>query len=223
MISIIVPVYNTPSALIRRGLDSLYLQDVDIEILLIDDGSQRETADYLDSVRGDGVKVLHKQNGGVSSARNMGLDNAVGEYIAFMDPDDELKPGYLASALNYLIETGVTAVFGGMEYVYPDGKSKADVQEFESGEHCRILESDEIVYLQRSLFEKAALAEIGVTPIQYVSNCGVLYKRDAIKSLRFRENIVISEDRIFNYEFLESNDSPESQFRFASRASQRCE
>lgn len=203
MISIIIPVYNTPRPLLKRALDSLLLQDVEMEALLIDDGSESATASHLDMLACDEVKVFHKPNGGVSSARNLGLDNATGDYIAFMDPDDELVPGYLASALKLLVETGADAVFGGMKYLYPDGKAKIDSQSFEGEASYRVIGPDEVSCLERSMFDKASLSEIGLSPIQYVSNCGALFTRETIGDVRFREDIAISEDRVFNFEVLE--------------------
>ena len=208
MITVIVPVYNTPQNFLKRAIDSLRMQGVEMEVLLIDDGSVSEVATYLDrlATETDEIKVFHKPNGGVSSARNTGLNKAKGDYVAFMDPDDELLPGYLSSALTFLKETGAAAVFGGMKYLYPDGRCKIDCQSFGESASYKIIESNDIRYLERSIFEKKALAEINFLPIQYVSNCSALFARNAIGPLRFREDIAISEDRIFNFEFLEHCD-----------------
>lgn len=93
-ISIIVPVYNVEKY-IRRCIDSLISQTFkSIEILLIDDGSTDNSGAICDEYALiDGrIKVVHKRNGGVSSARNVGLDNAAGTYIMFCDPDDYVEP-----------------------------------------------------------------------------------------------------------------------------------
>lgn len=93
-ISIIVPVYNVEKY-IRRCIDSLITQTFkSIEILLIDDGSKDNSGAICDeyALKDDRVKAIHKKNGGVSSARNVGLDNATGTYIMFCDPDDYVDP-----------------------------------------------------------------------------------------------------------------------------------
>lgn len=202
MISIIVPIYNTKIEYLERSLHSIDMQGLDLEVLLIDDGSAKETACYVDSLKTK-YRVFHKENGGVSSARNYGLDRCTGEYVAFMDPDDELMNGYLADALSQIVENGADAIFGGMEYVYPSGKTKVDTQSFSDSQHYFLADKDDISYMMRSLFEKDALLELGLSPIQYVSNCGALYRRASIGELRFDEQVVISEDRIFNYQFFQ--------------------
>lgn len=89
-ISMIVPVYNTELYL-HRCIDSILSQTfTDFELLLIDDGSTDRSGEICDEYAGKDkrVRVFHKENGGVSSARNLGLDEARGEWIAFVDSDD---------------------------------------------------------------------------------------------------------------------------------------
>lgn len=89
-ISVIIPVYNTESYL-ERCLKSILSQSfTDIELLLVDDGSTDRSGAICDeyAVRDNRIKVLHQENGGVSSARNLGLDQATGEYVIFADADD---------------------------------------------------------------------------------------------------------------------------------------
>ena len=81
-ISVIVPVYNTEKYL-HRCIDSILSQTfTDFEVLLIDDGSTDSSGEICDeyAAKDSRVRVFHKENGGVSSERNMGLDNAYGEY-----------------------------------------------------------------------------------------------------------------------------------------------
>lgn len=92
LISIIVPVYNTERNL-HRCIESIQNQTfVDWELLLIDDGSVDHSGELCDqyAAKDQRIKVFHKKNGGVSSARNVGLDNAKGEWITFCDSDDEI-------------------------------------------------------------------------------------------------------------------------------------
>lgn len=97
-ISVIVPVYNTKKYL-QRCVDSILAQTyTDFELLLIDDGSTDGSGAVCDecALMDSRVRVFHKPNGGVSSARNLGLDNARGEWIAFVDADDWVSPEYLS-------------------------------------------------------------------------------------------------------------------------------
>lgn len=96
-ISIIVPVYNAENYL-HRCVDSLLAQTfLDFEILLIDDGSPDESGKICDEYaqKDERVLVFHKENGGVSSARQCGLDHAQGEYVIHVDPDDWVETNML--------------------------------------------------------------------------------------------------------------------------------
>lgn len=94
IISVIVPVYNVEEYL-DRCIDSIINQTFkDFELILVDDGSTDNSGPLSDKLatKDKRIKVFHKENGGVSSARNIGLDNALGKYIAFCDPDDLIHP-----------------------------------------------------------------------------------------------------------------------------------
>lgn len=98
-ISIIVPVYNAAAALSRCML-SLSMQTVsEAQIIVVDDGSTDDSARICDEWenRDDRVHVIHQRNGGVSAARNAGLDYAQGEYVLFVDSDDTLREGAVSS------------------------------------------------------------------------------------------------------------------------------
>lgn len=95
-ISVIVPVYKAEKYL-HRCVDSILAQTfTDFEVLLIDDGSPDRSGEICDEYaqKDTRVRVFHKENGGVSSARNLGLDNARGEWISFIDADDYLSQGF---------------------------------------------------------------------------------------------------------------------------------
>ena len=97
LVSIIVPVFNTEKYLIEC-VDGLVNQSYpNKEIILVDDGSKRECAELCDKIalQYDGVSVVHKQNGGVSSARNIGMKKAKGKYLYFCDSDDIPAPNLL--------------------------------------------------------------------------------------------------------------------------------
>ena len=96
MISVIIPVYNG-EAFIQRSLNNVIAQTFkDWELIVIDDGSTDSTPQILASYNVySNIKIIYKKNGGVSSARNIGIDNASGEYVTFIDADDMIEPTYL--------------------------------------------------------------------------------------------------------------------------------
>lgn len=93
-ISVIVPVYNVEKYLDRCVQSILNQSFTDFELLLVDDGSSDSSGAICDqyAVKDERIRAFHKENGGVSSARNMGLDYARGEWIAFVDSDDWVEP-----------------------------------------------------------------------------------------------------------------------------------
>lgn len=93
VVSIIVPVYNAEKTL-KRCVNSIINQLYkDWELLLVDDGSTDDSSIICDEYAQQDrrIRVFHKQNGGVSSARNVGLDNAIGEWVTFIDSDDWIE------------------------------------------------------------------------------------------------------------------------------------
>jgi len=105
MISIVIPVYNNTKYL-KACLDSIVNQTYgDFECLIVDDGSTAEAASYYDSICPDGrFKIYHKLNGGVSSARNYGLDRIKGEFLCFVDSDDIVDNQYLEKLHDYILK-----------------------------------------------------------------------------------------------------------------------
>lgn len=109
LISIIVPVFNVEQYL-EKCVNSLLSQTYkNIEILLIDDGSTDSSpsiCDFFSKNTPDKIKTIHKTNGGLSSARNYGIDNAMGEFLVFIDSDDWVEPGLCERLYNAKKETG---------------------------------------------------------------------------------------------------------------------
>ena len=93
-VSVIIPVYQVENFL-RRCVDSVLGQTLpDIEIILVDDGSPDQCPEICDAYAEshDNVRVIHKENGGLSSARNAGMRAASGKYVLFVDSDDWIDP-----------------------------------------------------------------------------------------------------------------------------------
>ena len=103
-LSIIVPVFNVRNYL-SDCIDSIISQSYsDFECILIDDGSTDGSGAICDEYakKDSRIRVFHKENGGVSSARNIGLDNASGEWIYFVDSDDQILPGGLQTMVDWI-------------------------------------------------------------------------------------------------------------------------
>lgn len=94
IISVIMPVYKTEESHLRKAIESIINQSYrELEIVLVDDGSPDQCGTICDTYAGtdNRVQVIHKENGGVSSARNCGLETVTGDYIFFVDSDDTLE------------------------------------------------------------------------------------------------------------------------------------
>lgn len=110
LISIIVPVYKVEKYL-KECIESIQRQTYkDIEIILVDDGSPDKCGEICDEYakRDNRIKVIHKENGGLSDARNAGIQVAIGKYIAFIDSDDYIEETYIELLYNAIIENRVS-------------------------------------------------------------------------------------------------------------------
>ncbi len=127
-ISVIVPVYRA-EAFLRKCTDSILNQTFrDLELLLIDDGSPDHSGELCDQIAKEDprVRVLHKDNGGVSSARNLGMTMADGKYFAFADSDDWLPPDALETLYTALTQAGADTAGGGHWRVEQDGRREKE-------------------------------------------------------------------------------------------------
>lgn len=171
-ISIIVPVYKVEQYL-NKCVDSICNQTLqDIEIILVDDGSPDRCSEICDSYakKDDRIKVIHKENGGLSDARNAGLEIARGEYIGFVDSDDYIHPNMFKMLFD-LCENNQTLIAGcDLAYVY-DGSDKVDYNS----------SSNEYVTSSSEFFEI-------MLDVQKYLRTGVwnkIYKRELFASVRF--------------------------------------
>lgn len=193
-ISIIVPVYNTEQYL-PRSINSVLNQSfTDFEVLLIDDGSTDGSSNICDfyAEKDSRVRVLHKENGGVSSARNLGLDNAKGEWVCFVDSDDELFHDGLQIMVDGVCEE-IDLVMAGYENYDFDGNLLYSIDIRDS----RIISADEGAMEMYS-------------PRDYRFQGYVwskLYRLNVIKNrhLCFAEDLIFSEDRLFVTQYICSN------------------
>lgn len=122
-ISIVVPVFNI-EGYVERCLQSLLQQTyTNLEVLAIDDGSTDHSGEILDrlALADSRIKVIHKENGGVTSARMVGIRNATGEWIGFVDGDDETEPDMFEHLLRNAITYDADISHCGYQMVFPDG------------------------------------------------------------------------------------------------------
>lgn len=176
LISVIIPVYNA-SAYLSKCVESILTQQVsDLELLLVDDGSRDNSLaicnDY--AAKDPRVKVISKENGGVSSARNCGLDNATGEWVTFVDSDDWLADGTLKACLPYMEEYEIVR-FATLD-VFADGRT-----------HKRKLRYAES-------WDEAFRQVVGHRTM--IGVAGTLYRRRLFEEygIRFDTNIIYGED-----------------------------
>ncbi len=123
-ISVVVPSYNNAPWL-PRSLESLRNQTHgDLEIVVVNDGSSDDTRQVLDALaaKDSRIKAIHKENGGVTSARLRGAAEAAGHWIGFMDADDEVEPEMFARLLRNAEETGADISHCGHRIRFPDGR-----------------------------------------------------------------------------------------------------
>ena len=184
LISVIIPVYNAENTLVKC-VESVLKQDVsDFELILVDDGSKDSSGDICDryAAKDCRVKVIHKKNGGVSSARNRGLDIARGEWITFVDSDDSIGEYFfhdVGTASEELLIRG---------YIMHD---------IEGHEVERLSLDDFEVHPDMSWFVNHFLGNnILRGPV------AKFYRRRIIGSLRFPEDMKVGEDTWFVWNYL---------------------
>lgn len=172
IVSVIIPVYNVEKYL-DKCLESVVGQTYKaLEIILVDDGSPDGCPELCDlwAKRDPRIRVIHKANGGVSDARNAGLDAATGEYLMFVDPDDYLPENAVELLMARLLADGSDLAFGRMTRSYEDG-------------HCDGRFWDFIQ--DRRLTGEELLCGLDGWEQSLVNVTGKLYTRRALEGLRF--------------------------------------
>lgn len=189
-ISMIVPVYNAENYL-DDCLNSIRSQTfTDFEVLLIDDGSDDHSLSFLKKFQAEDprFKILHQDNRGTSSARNAGLDNAVGEFVCFVDADDQIASTYLED-LYLAMRDQVDSTMGGFRRI-----------DLLSHEECEVVPQKKIETLEENLF---GFYDANHQDWQrYMVNR--MFKRSIIQAnnLRFKEDICYKEDGLFLVQYL---------------------
>lgn len=194
MISVIVPVYNVEKVL-HNCIESILKQTYkDFELILVDDGSPDNSGKICDEYMSvdKRIRVFHKKNGGVSSARNFGIDRAFGKYICFIDSDDYVHKDYLKCLVETKIKyKNIDNVWCGFQTV--DGYNQARIirRVLYSENESDILNTEKIMTLHEKWLD--------------ASPCCKLFDRNIIvdNDLKFDEKLTLGEDLIFNYHYLD--------------------
>lgn len=187
-ISIVVPVYNSAKYL-EECIDSLLAQTYEpYEIILVDDGSFDGSGKICDefATRYSHIKVIHKENGGVSSARNKGIEVAKGSYLIFVDADDALNPKMLEFYSLYMDKGGVPICnFGGINENGSINSEKEVLMNvgIETAEHFMRIFSDDYIN----------------PPWNKLYDLRILKRYNII----FPENVSLGEDLLFNLKYLQ--------------------
>lgn len=171
LISIVVPIYNVEQYL-QKCVDSLINQTYkNLEIILVDDGSPDNCPKICDEYakQDSRIKVIHKENGGLSDARNAGMNIATGEYISFIDSDDWIKSEMIEDMYNRMIEDNSDLVSSGVLWADEDG---VEIRNATVSENC-VLNTEQAM---TELINDGKLK-------QHVWN--KLYKADLIKNIPF--------------------------------------
>ena len=183
LISVIIPVYKVEKYL-EKCVDSVINQTYDnLEIILVDDGSPDNCPKMCDEYakKDKRIKVIHKENGGVGSARNKGIEKSTGEYITFVDSDDWLEKNFIQEMLFIINKYKVDYVTCGYYRVYENKK------EIINGN------LEEIVIDSKEYVNKLLNVQNGYGFVHMK-----LIKKTKISNLRFEEKLVVGEDALFN-------------------------
>lgn len=180
LVSVIVPVYNVEQY-IQRCIDSITKQTYsNIEIILVDDGSDDNSGGICDraALLDKRIHVIHKKNGGLSSARNIGIDSAHGEYICFVDSDDVIVPCYVELLLGLCVENNAQISMGKFEKFNKDFLFEQKRLE------------DRYIYENRRAVELL----IDGSYVQYVVAWNKLYDRSLFNEIRYPDGLLYEDE-----------------------------
>lgn len=183
LISVIVPIYNVEKYL-RACIESILNQTYkSIEIILVDDGSTDFCPEICDEFqkKDNRIKVIHKKNGGLSDARNIGIENSSGLYICFVDSDDFIKTNYVELLYKSIKKNNTKISQCG--YTYYDGTAKENINY-----------NNDIVLKKREYFYDNFTSHIIDNTVVW----NKMYSKDIFKDLKFNKG-KIHEDEYFTY------------------------
>lgn len=186
LISVIIPVYNAESY-VEKCVNSVANQTYrNLEIIIVDDGSVDESVKICKSLQAkDGrIKLFCKENGGVSSARNVGLQHCNGSFFAFVDADDYIGEDFVSKTYDIACGKSCDIVFTRWTRVFPDGNEQKTYE-------ARLDE------LKGKDVSSLFFMDGGFANKTMGSSCRTLFRRSSVEGLRFNENLALGEDLDF--------------------------
>ena len=205
-IAVVIPVYKVPFEYLDQCVESIINQTyTDLEIIIVDDGSPEEWAVKCDSFRSldERIKVFHKKNGGLSDARNFGLNKAESEWITFVDGDDWIDLDFLESFVNRInSESEVSDIYFYSGYRNYPGREEVKVPHFPDGTVFRSEEERE--ELQTRCFTTHVVKGGNIQGITISSGCMKVYNVNFLKINKLLFPIVpYDEDSLFYLDSIE--------------------
>lgn len=164
MISIVIPLYNKKDSIIESVVSVLNQTHKDFELIVINDGSTDDSILHLSKIQDSRVRVLNKPNGGVSSARNMGIRNSRFDLIAFLDADDQWESDYLDQMLSFRRNYPNAAIFACNIQLKTKKYTKNAIDFLESGyvsDYFKISTNHAIATSSSVLIEKKVFEKVG--------------------------------------------------------------
>ena len=180
IVSVILPVYNAEKYLARCIESVMNQKGCQIELVIVNDGSKDGSDAVIKSFNDPRIKYIQKSNGGVSSARNIALDQATGDYITFIDADDYIESDYCGKMLQNIVEN--EADICTCRAIDHHLKNDNDIRYMPESDKLLFLDSDSYSFFDDSL-QKAV--------------CCTLIKKSLIGDIRFRDDIFVAEDSLF--------------------------
>ena len=121
LVSIVIPCFNA-ALYIKKTLDSILSQnDIDIEIIIVDDGSTDQSKKIVDTISNEKIKYYYQTNEGVSTARNLGFSHAKGKYVVFFDADDLMQKDYIKELVSFIEKENLDFVSGKVQKFNENG------------------------------------------------------------------------------------------------------
>ena len=187
-VTIIIPAYNCEKT-IMKTINSIISQDYNnIEIIVVNDGSTDNTPSIVKEIEknNQNIKLINKNNGGVSSAKNIGIEEANGKYLIFIDSDDEIEEKFISKLIKKAQYSESVLVGSAYKKIYSNGK----FEEIKNNNYDST--KDFILDLIKGNID-------GYT-WRYV------FEKNLLKNIRFNENISYMEDTLFLIEYIKNND-----------------
>lgn len=180
IVSVIIPVFDTPPSIFKRCYDSLLNQTyLNTQIIVIDDGSNKENSQKYKEILDRNTVYKRQVNSGVSIARNNGVIMATGSYVTFVDSDDELEPSFINECIDEIVSANLDVLITGKKIIR--NKEIIDVWQ------------PNLVVARKN---KAAYEEIAINNYLYVAS-GSFIRTDIAKAISFEKTMYLGEDTLY--------------------------